>query len=269
MQVLEAGYGNSYKVSYRKTGAGPVVMLVHGFPEDGALWDKIVPGMSESFTLLIPDLPGSGASPLPKEEMTMELMASSLKAVLDQEGIKQAVLAGHSMGGYASLSFAESHPSYVKGLSLVHSTATADNDEKKATRRKAIELIRKGGREAFIKQMVPGLFSEAFKNHEDGLIRSEIEKGLQLKAESMTAFYTAMINRPDRTGILKKGNFPVGWVVGKEDNVVPLELALKQAVMGEVSFVWVYENAAHMSMIEQPERLARDLKEFSAYCYNG
>jgi pimeloyl-ACP methyl ester carboxylesterase len=267
MGMLQANYEGG-TIAYRKSGSGPVIVLIHGFPEDGELWHKIIPPLSASFTLLVPDLPGAGGSPLPEQELSMELMAAGVRAVLEQEAVGQAVIVGHSMGGYTALSLAASHPSLVKGLSLVHSTATADNDEKKQTRRKAIALIRKGGKEAFVRQMVPGLFSEAFKSNQNGQINGEIEKGLKLKDESMIAFYNAMINRPDRTANLK-GGFPVQWVIGKEDSVVPEALALKQATMSDVSFVSVYHNAAHMSMIEQPELLAVSLGMFAAYCYKN
>ena len=47
---------------YRKMGYGPGLVLIHGFPSDGEIWNAIQAELSESFTLLIPDLPGSGKS---------------------------------------------------------------------------------------------------------------------------------------------------------------------------------------------------------------
>jgi len=77
-----------------------------------------------------------------------------------------------------------------------------------------------------------------------------------------------MINRPDRTDTLKDADFPVQWIIGKEDNVVPLNVSLQQSRLARVNFVLVYKDCGHMSMLEQPERLVNDLREFIAYCYN-
>src|SRR5690606_25097329 len=112
------------------------------------------------------------------------------------------VMVGHSMGGYIALAFAEKYPKVLKGLSLVHSTATADTEEKKETRRKSIALIEKGGKDAFVKGMIPNLFSNHFKGAHPEIIQKQIEQGQKLKAESMVGFYTAMINRPDRRNVL-------------------------------------------------------------------
>jgi pimeloyl-ACP methyl ester carboxylesterase len=49
-------------VFYRKRGKGPIVVLVHGFAEDGDIWNDIINELTENFHLKIPDLPGSGRS---------------------------------------------------------------------------------------------------------------------------------------------------------------------------------------------------------------
>ena len=53
---------NHDKVFYRKTGSGPAVVLIHGFAEDGTIWDRQIDFLKNNFKLIIPDLPGSGRS---------------------------------------------------------------------------------------------------------------------------------------------------------------------------------------------------------------
>ncbi len=256
-------------ISYRKTGAGPVAILIHGFPEDGSLWEPVVPVLASTFTVICPDIPGAGSSTLSQvQNQTIESLSGFLNDIYRQEDIAEAVLVGHSMGGYLALAFLESYPEKVKGISLVHSTATADSEEKKEMRRKAVALISKGGKEAFVKGMIPNLFSDAFKTDQPAQLERQVQRGLKLRSESMAAFYTAMMNRQDRTGNLKDNAKPVQWVIGKEDSVVPLNLALSQARLSQTTFVSLYENCGHMSMLEQPEKLSGDLRDFLAYCYN-
>ena len=155
--ISEVATSVSSQIFYAKMGSGPVLILLHGFPESGSLWRNVRDELSASYMLIIPDFPGSGNSILEKET-SISQMADCVKNIMDKEGIDKAVIAGHSMGGYVAFAFATSYPENVAGLSLVHSTPEADDDEKKQTRLKIIEIIRKGGKTAFISQMVPNLF---------------------------------------------------------------------------------------------------------------
>lgn len=254
-------------IAYRKFGNGPAIVLLHGFPEDGGLWAQIWDALAEQFTVIVPDLPGSGESTWNSENITIEQMAESVHEVMKQERIETAVIAGHSMGGYTAMAFAELYPECLQGLSLVHSLAGADTEEKKETRRKSIELIRKGGKEPFVKQMIPNLFAKDFKEEHPDVIKRQIERGLRLKPDNLVAFYNAMINRPDRTRILSGLGCPVQWIIGKEDNIASPENVLKQSKLAIVNFVSIYNGCGHMSMLEKPVSLSKDLRDFSKYCY--
>jgi pimeloyl-ACP methyl ester carboxylesterase len=253
-------------LSYSIAGTGPAVVLIHGFPENGGLWREVWPTLADNFTVIVPDLPGAGGSKLPSTPLTIEDLAHAVKLVCENENVERVIVVGHSMGGYTALAFAEKYPSSVKGLSLVHSTATADTDEKKETRRKAIGVIEKGGKDVFVRQMIPGLFSERYKKEHPEMIKEQTERGLQIAAESLIAFYNAMIIRPDRTDTLRNAAFPVQWIIGKEDTVAPMSVVMQQTQLANVNFVSVYEESAHMSMLEEPIHLVKDLADFASYC---
>lgn len=257
------------QLSFRKKGSGPVLLLLHGFPEDGRLWDEVAPQLQENFTVIVPDLPGSGGSALPDSTLTVEKMAEAILAILKHEGISQAVIAGHSMGGYAALAFADRYPEMLKGLSLVHSTGTADTEEKKEQRRKSAALIRKeGGKEAFVKQMVPGLFASLFQQRYPAAVGKQIDRANEQNAESLASFQEAMALRPDRTHVIKESKVPVGWMLGKDDTTIPLEKVIGQVSQSETSFLHIYTDCGHMAMLEAPQKLSKDLLNFAAYCYN-
>jgi pimeloyl-ACP methyl ester carboxylesterase len=251
---------------YRRYGQGPALMLLHGFPASGKLWDGIYFQLSQQFTVLIPDIPGSGNSRLEGEVVTMEQLATIVPAILDHAEIDTCVLAGHSMGGYVSIAAAELYPERLSGLFFVHSTALADDEAKKEKRAKSIALIRKGGQEEFVRGMIPTLFEENYRNEHPDIIESLKQEGLKLPAESMIAFYTAMMNRPDRTEVLRNAAFPVGWALGDHDTTIPWQTALQQSMLPSVNFIELYDHCGHMSMLERPEALSRQLLEFSAYC---
>jgi pimeloyl-ACP methyl ester carboxylesterase len=142
---------NDHAIGYRVVGNGSPVMLVHGFGEDGRVWENQEEVLQKNFQLIIPDLPGSGQSAA-TEDLSMEGMARVLKLVLDDAGIESCIMIGHSMGGYITLAFAEFFPKMLKAFGLFHSTAYADNEDKKTARRRGIEFILEQGPVKFLEQ---------------------------------------------------------------------------------------------------------------------
>jgi pimeloyl-ACP methyl ester carboxylesterase len=253
-------------LAYRRYGSGPAIMLLHGFPVSGRLWDGVAPGLSQTHTVLVPDIPGAGESRLDGEAVSIEDLASIVPAVLDDAAVGQCTLAGHSMGGYISLAAAALYSGKLNGLALIHSTALADDEEKKDKRRKTISLIRKGGKAGFVREMIPGLFSETFRKSSPEAVEEQVAEGLKLPPEAMIAFYNAMINRPERLEVLRSAPFPVMWVLGREDATIPWRTCLQQSTLPDVSFVKLYDDCAHMGMLEQKELLQADLLKFVEYC---
>src|SRR5690606_31336400 len=115
-------------IHYHTTGKGPTVVLIHGFPNDSSTWEPIIPQLQKQYRLLMPDLPGAGNS-APVADLSMKHMAEQVKLLLDQEQVDQAILVGHSMGGYTAVEFAAQYPERVAGLAMGHSLAGTDPDE--------------------------------------------------------------------------------------------------------------------------------------------
>ena len=119
------------ELNYQVIGQGAPVMLVHGFGEDGRIWEYITASLSNHYRLIIPDLPGSGKSECPDApSLSMDDLATALKAILDTEGHDSCTMIGHSMGGYITLAFESLYPGLLNGLGLFHSTADPDSMEK-------------------------------------------------------------------------------------------------------------------------------------------
>jgi len=252
---------------YTKEGSGPTIVLLHGFPDDGKIWRGLAPMLSDRFQVIVPDFPGSGKSPY-KAGVSLTDIASGVEEIIVAEGLDRVVLAGHSMGGYTAMAFAALYPHRLAGISMVHSTAAADDEEKKETRRKVIELIRKGGKEAFVKQMTNNLFAKEFLNVSPDVVTQKVNAGMQMTDEAMTGFYEAMIGRSDYVAMLDGLPFPVQWIAGKEDSIVDFRKILQLCHRSSVNFVSLYEQCGHMSMLESPEYLVRDLRSFSSYCFS-
>jgi pimeloyl-ACP methyl ester carboxylesterase len=261
----------SFTLSYRVEGKGLPVMLLHGFAEDGTIWDQLTTSLKNNFRLIIPDLPGCGkSSPLPgsgpssplPEAPTLEDLAGLIIAILDEEGIQQVILIGHSMGGYITLAVAEKYPDRLKAFGLFHSTAYADSDEKVAGRRKSIEFIRKNGAPAFIRQSTPNLFAESTRKERPELINSLIDRYVSFDPDTLIHYQQAMISRPDRTHVLQQFTGPVLFILGEQDALIPLQSGLQQTHMPRLSHIHILENAGHMGMLENSDGSRRILHDF-------
>jgi pimeloyl-ACP methyl ester carboxylesterase len=244
---------NDKQLHFQSLGEGPIVVLLHGFGEDSSVWDFQKEALAQQFQILIPDLPGSGQSRL-IDDMSMEGLADAVFFLLQQEGITNCILIGHSMGGYITLAFAEKYGAMLTGFGLFHSSAYADTEEKIATRKKGIAFIKEHGAHNFLKTAIPNLYSPATKENAPALIEQQIEAVHYFSAEALVAYYEAMIQRPDRTAVLRNSAVPVLFVIGRWDTAVPLQSGLEQCYLPQKTYIHVLDQSGHMGMVEEPEK---------------
>lgn len=261
---------HSSKIFYRVVGKGKPVILLHGFGEDGTIWNRQIEFLKEYFRLIIPDIPGSGQSEM-ISDMSVEGMAEIIKEILDLEVFKVSPpegdlvgAVGHSMGGYITLAFAEKYPQLLSSFGLVHSSAFADSDEKKGARLKSIEFIKNNGAYEFLKTSIPGLFlrGQGGVNPADPDINELLEKGKQFSSEALIQYYRAMMARPDRTAELKNFDRPILFIIGEHDNAVPFIQSLQQCYLPKESHVHILRNSAHMGIWEEPGKTNNFLLQF-------
>ncbi len=239
-------------------GEGKPVLLLHGFGEDGEIWNNQAEYLKNTFRLIIPDLPGSGESEIVSgNTVSMIDYADVVKAILDEEKISECIMLGHSLGGYITLAFAEKYRSSLNAFGLVHSSAFADSEEKKSARRKSIEFIKNNGAYEFLKTSIPGLFKVS-----GPLVDALIEKGKNFTPEALIQYYEAMIARPDRTNILKSFDRPILFIIGEHDNAVPFQQSLQQCYLPAISHVHILRNSAHIGMLEETGKVNEIIRAF-------
>jgi len=251
------------QLHYRKIGVGAATLLIHGFGEDGNVFNQAIKHLPEQGTLLIPDLPGSGESEAwPAAEPSLNDFALALDAILEKEGIEKCSVMGHSMGGYIALAFAEQFPEKMVALGLLHSTAYADSTERIQKRRQAIEFIEREGAAAFLRISLPGLFAPAFREQGKAAIDALLTSMKQVSGTTLIQYYRAMMQRPDRSNLLKAAPYPVMFIIGQEDEIVQPADSLQLADITANAYIHVLDNVGHMSMLEAPEAFTHLLVEF-------
>lgn len=256
---------NNVSIFYRIEGDGLPVVLLHGLPLDNTIWNEQVDFLKSYCKLIVPDIPGSGRSTFLKNEpqaTTIEYYASCMQALLQHENVQECIMLGHSMGGYITLAFAEKYSQALKGFGLVHSTAFADSVERKQVRIRGIEMIEEYGSYAFLKNTTPNLFGKKFKQEHSEKINALIENGNNFSKQALQNYYRAMMNRPDRTNVLKNAKVPVLFVMGTEDNAAPLKDVLQQVHLLEIAYIHILENTGHVGMWESSKEMNTALLEF-------
>ncbi len=249
------------QIYYKVVGNGKPVMLVHGFGEDGDIFNNQVEYLKNHFQLIVPDLPGSGLSEV-IEDMSIDGMAEVIYSIILEENVDACPVIGHSMGGYITLALMEKHGYHMNGFCLFHSSAFADTKEKIITRKKSIAFIKENGAFEFLKTAIPNLFAEASKTIYSTKIKELIAKGNNFLTQSLVSYYEAMISRPDRTEILRKTTVPVLFIMGEFDNAVPIKDSLQQSHLPEKSYIHILKNSGHMGMIEEAELCNQILEKF-------
>lgn len=110
---------NGIRMHYVRMGAGPLVVLLHGWPETWYEWIGVMPRLARNHTVVAPDLRGLGLSEKTRGGYDKQTIADDIDALIKQMGAKSAVVVGHDMGGKAAYILSLSHPKSVSKLVLV------------------------------------------------------------------------------------------------------------------------------------------------------
>jgi pimeloyl-ACP methyl ester carboxylesterase len=245
------------------SSATPTIVLIHGFGESREVWADFVREFPDHFRVQKPNLLGFGTNIHDIRDYSMEAQARYLADYLRQRGVERALLVGHSMGGYAALAFAERYPDMVAGLSLFHSTALPDTDEKKANRDKNIDFVQRHGLAKFMESFIRPLFAPANRERmldERGFLE---EIGKATSKETVVGALRAMKDRPDRTHVLREAHFPVQFIIGKEDVAVSLESILPQLALPRQSHSLILDEVGHLGYFERPAETRRAVLAFA------
>lgn len=99
-----------------RLGAGPPLLLLHGWPEFWLTWEPVMTRLAGRYTLIAPDLRGFGDSDKPDGPYGAAGHASDMLAVLDALGVRRAGVVGHDVGGAVMQTMARDAPDRLPGL---------------------------------------------------------------------------------------------------------------------------------------------------------
>lgn len=255
-------------VRFSDKGKGRVIVLLHGFLESLEIFDELSHALSKNFRVISIDLPGHGKSDCIGYVHSMELMAESVKAVMEHLNLRKYIMVGHSMGGYVALAFAELYPDNLKGLCLLHSTAWGDTPEKKRERTRTINAVKRD-HSGFVKTLVNKLYATSNRARLHNEIKKHRAIARKVSKRSIIAALEGMKERVNRELLLRFAPFPVLFIVGKKDSVIPWETMMSQAESPQRSRLLLLEDSGHMGFFEAKKETLEELSRFAGRCFRG
>jgi pimeloyl-ACP methyl ester carboxylesterase len=120
LERVQHGYAdnNGVKIHYATLGKGPLMVMIHGFPDFWYTWRNQMDALSDRFHVVAVDLRGYNESDGPKgvENYTLPILATDITAVIRHLGRDKAIVVGHDWGGAVAWQVAMSHPDRVDRL---------------------------------------------------------------------------------------------------------------------------------------------------------
>jgi pimeloyl-ACP methyl ester carboxylesterase len=112
---------NGTTLHYVRGGAGPAIVLQHGFPQDWYAWGRIMPRLAEKFTVIAVDMRGVGGSAATPASYDAATIAEDIHQLIRHLKLERVYVAGHDNGGMVAYTFARLYPRATRGVMILDS----------------------------------------------------------------------------------------------------------------------------------------------------
>lgn len=255
---------NGARIFYQVSGQGDPILLLHGFPLSGAMFDRNREALSQQFQVITIDHRGYGMSEAPAVPDDIVTYAEDALAVMDLLGVDQAVIGGHSMGGQIAMEMYQQAPDRFRGLTLIDTNAYAANPAEAGLELGAAEMVDSGG----VQAIVP-LFLAEFLTGDTRINQPELVNYLTtiMEAASTDAAIgglNALATRPDYGEALGQVEVPALILAGLTDSLYPIELQMRMQEAIPTAELVMIAGAAHAAPFEAPERANQAMLDWAS-----
>ena len=253
---------------YRVYGAGEPLVLLHGFLGSGRDFNEIIDGLSGSYKILVPDLPGFGNSREYEVESAYDVqaMTDALCFMLGSEGVFSVDMLGYSMGGRIALSLAAQERSPVKKLVLLSADPGEESEDSRKARarldKERADQIATEGMHDFLdfwysaKLFAPLKQHKSFKEIHSWRL---LENDAKLAARVIKDMSPGTI--PHMWDALKEITTPLLYLYGELDEKYA-NVAERMSPLNALIEVAGIDEAGHALQVEAPAEVVRAVKKF-------
>jgi pimeloyl-ACP methyl ester carboxylesterase len=242
------------RASVALRGTGRPLLLLHGWGVSSELFTPILEGLQPGRQLIVPDLPGFGATPEPGSPWSVHEYAAWCIALLDRLGVETCDLVGHSNGGRIGIAMAARHPGRISRMVL---TGSAGVRPRRSLRDRVSIRTYKALRAVERSAALPSVWRRSAQR------RADRRGSADYRAVSGTMRGTLVrIVNEDLRPLLPGLRIPVLLIWGDQDAETPIEDArIMEGLIPDAGLV-VFEGAGHYAYLEQPGRFDRIVDVF-------
>ncbi|MFC1657380.1 alpha/beta fold hydrolase [Candidatus Moduliflexota bacterium] len=252
----------SGRVHFTRRGQGRSLILIHGILSSSFVWRRNIDALARHFDVVALDLMGHGGSDMVEgETYTRESLRRFMTEFMDTIGIRKASFVGHSWGGGIAVDLARAHPERVEKLVLIDSTGYPGGN------RLAEWLITRCGILApllgpFGKFLVRGALARSVFFDRDLMTEEEVDGWLRSVRSSVGSLSKLRNYEMIMDSEIRKVSHPTLIIWGKEDRVMPHELAERFHRDIDRSILKVIDRCGHNPQEEKPEEVNRVIRDF-------
>ncbi len=259
--------GTDGAISYFDHGQGPAVLFVHGLVGDFTHFEHVAAKLAMSgFRVLGVDLPGCGDSHKRRGSHSISLYARDVLTLLEELGIDEVSLVGHSAGGAIATEVALRAPRRVSHLALLSSAGLRRYPP--ATQLLARAFIRPWLLEKTLERLAIPLLDRVLVEDNEytrKFVRDALDRPVQPSSGEMARVMADLVPELVVPSVLDRAqhlSMPVMLIWGDADGLVPAESVREfRRLSPSAKFVMLPE-CGHMPMIERPDVVARELGRF-------
>jgi pimeloyl-ACP methyl ester carboxylesterase len=263
-----------HRVRFRRGGAGPVLLLLHGIGDDSGTWIPAMRLLQRRYTVLAPDLPGHGSSSNPLGDYSLGSHASSMRDLLHLLDIERVTVVGHSFGGGVAMQFAYQFPSLCERLVLVDSGGLG----------REVNWILRLATVPAAEYVMPALFPAVMRRWGDPVARFLRDRGISnARAAELWRSYRSLTDPGNRAAFVRTARavidpggqsvsamhrlylvaqMPTLIVWGGRDKIIPLVHGRQAHEVIPNSRLEIMEGAGHAPQLEDPALFAEILSDF-------
>ena len=251
-------------VNAAQSGKGPALFLFHSLLSDRASFDAIVPGLSQSFRVIVPELPGFGGSRAVSGGLAA-VADRMAEAVRDAAGTDEVIVLGNGYGGFVALQMAIRHPNIATRLILADCGAAFSEPGREAFRNMAA-ASRAKGLSVITDVAMRRLFAPEFQAQHPDLMRDRREAFLRTDPEVIQAACAALA-KLDLRPQLGQVKIPVLVLVGEHDEATPPPMSHELAALLPNARLKIIAGCAHVPQLQSPELFLDAIGEFLPASY--
>jgi pimeloyl-ACP methyl ester esterase len=238
---------------YDRTGAGPAVLLIHGWTGNRTFWERQVSALRDRHTVITVDLRGHGESSHPRTGYTLNAVVGDLEHLVRALALPRLAIVGWSMGGIVAQELTHRLGDKVSALGLVCTTAGGLTDpknpraqvERTTEMKKAID----DDFRAFVRTFALALFKDGASSPLFAWAVGQMQKTPAHAASACLDMILAADQRPK----LKKLKVPTAVLHGKHDTLFALDEAQAMAKQIPGAELVVFEESAHSPHLEETD----------------